>query len=517
LSVLAVGLSQAQGPGPSPQAAQVALGTAFTYQGQIDVNSSPFDGNCDLQFALYDAASGGAQIGTLQTTGNVTVTNGLFTVPLDFGSGAFNGDARWLEISARCPAGSGNYTALAPRQALTPAPYALALPGLYTQQNATSPNIIGGHISNTVTVGVVGATIGGGGANGSPNTVSGNYGTVSGGIRNTASSDYATVGGGVENTASGTSVIGGGWHNSANSNWGAIGGGVNNTINNDSVTIGGGWGNNASGSTATIAGGSGNSSSGHWATVGGGTGNDANGFAAVVSGGYYNSAGDHGFVGGGENNFASYYGYSTVSGGYYNNAVSDYATIGGGDHNSIMWGDGSPSPYATIGGGRDNTIGVGTSYATIPGGYGAYATRTGQMAYASGSFANAGDAQSSLYIMRNVTTDTTPTELYLNGVNSLLVSPYNSTMTFDIFVVARSNTAASAGYQIRGVIENNAGAASFIGTPIVTILGEDVPAWDVNVFTTRPATVDCLFIRVTGAAGATIRWVATVRTVEVKW
>jgi hypothetical protein len=67
------------------------------------------------------------------------VSNGLFTIPdLDFGSGAFNGEARWLAIAVQCPGDSG-YTALSPRQALTPAPYALALPGLWTQQNGDQP------------------------------------------------------------------------------------------------------------------------------------------------------------------------------------------------------------------------------------------------------------------------------------------------------------------------------------------------------------------------------------------
>ncbi len=53
------------------------------------------------------------------------MTNGLFTVSLDFGSSAFAGDARWLEISVRCPGGSGSYTTLSPRQDITGTPYAL--------------------------------------------------------------------------------------------------------------------------------------------------------------------------------------------------------------------------------------------------------------------------------------------------------------------------------------------------------------------------------------------------------
>jgi trimeric autotransporter adhesin len=52
------------------------------------------------------------------------VTNGLFTVTLDFGSGVFDGSARWLDIAVRTNGGT-TFTALAPRQALTPTPYAL--------------------------------------------------------------------------------------------------------------------------------------------------------------------------------------------------------------------------------------------------------------------------------------------------------------------------------------------------------------------------------------------------------
>ena len=60
-----------------------------------------------------------------RTTPNVAVSNGCFTVQLDFGANVFNGDARWLEIAVRCPAGSGTYATLVPRQPLTPAPYAM--------------------------------------------------------------------------------------------------------------------------------------------------------------------------------------------------------------------------------------------------------------------------------------------------------------------------------------------------------------------------------------------------------
>ncbi|MGQ9854807.1 MAG: hypothetical protein ACUVTG_15580, partial [Candidatus Oleimicrobiaceae bacterium] len=122
LLALAVGPGQAQGPEPPGQGTepqgevgiQAVVGTAFTYQGQLKKGGNPVNGNCDLQFSLWNAASGGTQVGTTQTKTNVSVSNGLFTTSLDFGS-AFTGDARWLEIAVRCPTGSGSYTTLSPR------------------------------------------------------------------------------------------------------------------------------------------------------------------------------------------------------------------------------------------------------------------------------------------------------------------------------------------------------------------------------------------------------------------
>ncbi|MCX7680517.1 MAG: hypothetical protein N2508_00880, partial [Anaerolineae bacterium] len=226
--VLVTGLTQAQGPqgGASPQA---GMGTAFTYQGQLRKDGNPVSGTCDFQFSLWDAASGGTQVGTTWTKTGVQVTNGYFTIPdLDFGAGAFQSDARWLEIAVACTGDLG-YTTLSPRQRLTPAPYALALPGLWTQQNATSPNLIGGYSGNSVDADIYGATISGGGALGWTNAVTGHFSTVGGGRGNVAGEWGATVGGGMENKAPGQSAtIGGGNQNTANGYVATISGGGNN-------------------------------------------------------------------------------------------------------------------------------------------------------------------------------------------------------------------------------------------------------------------------------------------------
>ena len=128
-SSLSAGSAERRPPSSSqpagPQAPQASLGTAFTYQGQLKKSGAVVNDTCDFQFGLYDASTLGAQIGVTQTVTAITVTSGLFTAALDFGAGAFNGDARYLATSVRCPAGSGLYQPLTPRQALTGAPYAL--------------------------------------------------------------------------------------------------------------------------------------------------------------------------------------------------------------------------------------------------------------------------------------------------------------------------------------------------------------------------------------------------------
>jgi len=115
--------------GASARPLNAALSTGFTYQGKLTDGGSPANGTCDFQFGLYDASSGGIQLGSTQTVNSVSVSNGLFTVTLngggEFGASAFDGNARYLDIAVRCPAGSGGYTPLTPRQALTATPYAI--------------------------------------------------------------------------------------------------------------------------------------------------------------------------------------------------------------------------------------------------------------------------------------------------------------------------------------------------------------------------------------------------------
>jgi len=102
-----------------------AQGTAFTYQGVLSQSGAAVNGSNDLTFTLYNASSGGATVGTSNVFNDLVISNGLFTVTLNFGASAFDGTARWLEIAARPGASTGGYTNLAPRTPITPTPYAI--------------------------------------------------------------------------------------------------------------------------------------------------------------------------------------------------------------------------------------------------------------------------------------------------------------------------------------------------------------------------------------------------------
>ena len=109
----------------------VAQGTAFTYQGRFLDGANPANGRYDLRFNLYDAVTAGSQLGTSITNPAVVVSNGLFTVTVDFGAGVFTGSSRFVEVAARSNTVAVAFTVLSPRQQLTPTPYAITAENLY--------------------------------------------------------------------------------------------------------------------------------------------------------------------------------------------------------------------------------------------------------------------------------------------------------------------------------------------------------------------------------------------------
>ena len=109
---------------------QTPLGTDFTYQGQLKASGMPAVTTADFKYSLFNDPAAGAQIGATLSKDNVALVSGLFTLPLDFGGTAFNGEARWLAVQVRSPAGSGSFTTLAPRQPVNASPYALQTRGI---------------------------------------------------------------------------------------------------------------------------------------------------------------------------------------------------------------------------------------------------------------------------------------------------------------------------------------------------------------------------------------------------
>jgi trimeric autotransporter adhesin len=377
-----------------------------------------------------------------------------------------------------------------------------------TETTAFTPNLIGGFLGtggggatpgNRVTAGVVGATIGGGGFNGSitfpsssfptpgdnANRVTDWFGTVGGGFRNRAGNDngalgdamFATVGGGSENTASGGgATVGGGNFNTASGGGSTIGGGSSHTATGESATIGGGYINSA----------------GANGTVSGGVGNAADGFQSSVGGGVHN-------VAGGES--------ATVGGGDTNTANGNNAAIGGGKNNS------AGSISAAVSGGFNNS--ASGAYSAIPGGRDAKATHYGELAFASSSISSPGDAQTSVYTLTTITSSAASVEMFLDSASTERITlAAGRALSFDVLLVAKTAAGQAAGYRFTGVIKNHSGTTSLVGTVTKTVLAEDDSTWDANV--TADNTTDALKISVNGPNTAT-RWVATVRTSEVQF
>ena len=112
-------------------------GNGFNFQGRLNDGTNPANGRYDLQFRLYDAITGGNQIGAVFSQPNTTLTNGVFSVTLDFGGAAFNSpNSIFIEIAIR-PSGSPNaYTILGPRQQLTVVPFAVRSANATNADNA---------------------------------------------------------------------------------------------------------------------------------------------------------------------------------------------------------------------------------------------------------------------------------------------------------------------------------------------------------------------------------------------
>jgi hypothetical protein len=396
---------------PSASQAQTPVGTGFSYQGQLVRDGAPVSDTCSFTATLFDAATGGAQVGSSQTLNAIPVTGSLFTLNLDFGTNVFTGPARYLELGVRCSDDTATNT-LAGRARIDAVPYAQFAESAVSAQTAQSavsavsaqsaqtaafaqevdpaftdarywrqggnaasnPAVLGTTnpfsltfvVSNTTALrlfpnATAPSLIGGALTNQlTPANLSGVV--IAGGAGHTASSSYATISGGENNTASSFAST--------------VSGGSNNTASSAQSTVSGGLGNTASGYVSVVGGGINNTTSSAWSTLGGGQNNQNSSTNGTISGGANNTAGGGtgATVGGGSNNTASA-ADSTVTGGYQNTASGTAGTVGGGSNNTAS------GPYTTISGGSTNSasgqysiVGGGNAnsasadYATVAGG-----------------------------------------------------------------------------------------------------------------------------------------------------
>jgi hypothetical protein len=303
----------------------------WTYRGTLSDGGKPAQGHYDLRLTLLDEGLALTQPLTLH---GVTVDDGNFAVEVDFGVDLSDAPPLQLrtEVQRSDRSGGGfvslgeparfdakaalggicwdtvgnagtnpalNFVGTTDNQPLvlrTRNVQSLRIEPSTLLFNGTpnTSNFIAGSSANTVTTGVRGATIGGGGAPiGSdpglsgvgPNRVTGLYGSVGGGANNQAGDGAGPAGEAV------FAVVGGGLTNTASGETSTVAGGANNQAGSSGSSIGGGFANAASGSTSTVAGGSANRASGNDSAVGGGDRNTASGAQSVVSGGNLNCAG----------------------------------------------------------------------------------------------------------------------------------------------------------------------------------------------------------------------------------
>jgi hypothetical protein len=124
-------------------AGSAAQTSVFKYQGSLSDGGSPANGSFQMQFRLFDAPVGGSQIGATLADVPVTAAAGNFATSLDFGTNAFSGGGRWLEISVRRSSGEG-YVTLSPREQVASSPYAVRTISAQQADSALDSQKLGG-------------------------------------------------------------------------------------------------------------------------------------------------------------------------------------------------------------------------------------------------------------------------------------------------------------------------------------------------------------------------------------
>jgi hypothetical protein len=481
--------------GPTLEAAP--LGTAISYQGRLDDSGSPANGTYSFRYRLLGDPSGTTQIGPVVDLPSQPIAGGLLNAPLDFGPTAFNGDARWLEISVKpgSPSDAGDYITLNP-QPLPPAGSSQfarlagdVLNGVITGQKLAPLAVTTTHISDGA---ITGPKLGDGqvvksfnglqdhvtlaaGANVTI-TPSGNTLTVSatgaGGSSGWSLTGNATTSGQfigtlgsqpfevrvnnsrallIEPNATSPNMVGGFQGNFVTSgikgatiagggalNW--FGAAPPNQVGGDYGTVGGGVGNVAGGPVSTISGGE-----------RGAIAPDAHN--STISGGAFNViAAPRAVIGGGTNNFIEVGAEgSVIAGGWNNMAVGQGSTIGGGRLNQLL----GAFDFRTIAGGVGNAIVGDAAWSTIGGGANNEIwARRAVIAGGSNNVIEAGATGSFIAAGRN--------NRILNSGTSSVVAGFDNTNAAGNAVIAGGylNTAGanSAAATIGGGAENSIGA-----------------------------------------------------------
>ena len=187
---------------------------------------------------------------------------------------------------------------------------------------------------------------------------------------------------------------------------------------------------------------------------------------------------------------------------------------------SVLYTENQVSPVASTVTGV-NSVAIGPAHVVnganaMATGNGAATSVYGTNVHANGYFVNPGEAQSGKYVLRGITSNSTVTEVFLNGSSARIVLPNNSAVNYSAQIVARrtDQTGAEGAWRIEGLISRDATASTttLVGTRAKTVLTRPA-GWDVNV--AADTTNGALIFNVTGATSQTIRWVIVVTTSEV--
>lgn len=114
--------------------------TAFVYQGRLTETGGPVSGLYDFRFQLFTSSIGGGNRGAAVNVSGVAVTNGLFTTPVEFGAGVFDGVAYWLEVAVK-KVGPGTFVPMSPRQLIAAVPNAVHAASAQTASTVVADSV----------------------------------------------------------------------------------------------------------------------------------------------------------------------------------------------------------------------------------------------------------------------------------------------------------------------------------------------------------------------------------------